>query len=280
MLCRSTPIPVFRPISNRFFHQDYSIVLSPIFTTINTLYDFPISVEMTYLDVLSTRKQCILFSKYHNFLSLCNHSDFIKMHMHNAWLLRKSNLTIDLPSDYFTKPKYLFVFCVTLTLNQVCDKRDANIFDYHSFLFAASYLMIRDSFMLQMLKGSGPVSFRLNNTFLPTLYALLNLEFDFPHSQTWFESRFKFYNHVFVCTIKHLPYQAFGCPFLNFEHHNKWYQEHFFNDILGRTHCTTTCDICIEHDSVHFSHVNYELSPFKANYFDLEANDTFTRTYK
>ncbi len=109
------PIPAFRPKSNHFLHQDYSNVLSPVITTTNTLYDFPISVEMTYLDVLSTRRQRILFSKYHKFLSLYNHSDFIKMNMHNAWLLTKSDWTIDLPSDYITKPKYLFVFCGTLT---------------------------------------------------------------------------------------------------------------------------------------------------------------------
>ncbi len=113
--------------------------------------------------------------------------------------------------------------------------------------------MIRDSFMLQMLKGSSTMSFRLNNTILPTLYALLNLEFDFPRSQTWFESRFKFYNHDFVCAIKHLPYQAFRCRFLKFKRHNERYQEHFFNDFLGHAHCTTSCDICIEHDSIHFS---------------------------
>ncbi len=35
---------------------------------------------------------------------------------------------------------------------------------------------------------------------------------------------------------------------------------------------TISLDICIEHDSVHFSQVNYELSRFKANYFDLEAD--------
>ncbi len=92
------PIPAFRPNSNCFLHQDYSNVLLPILTTTTTLYDFPISVEMTYLDVLSTRRQRILFSKYHNFLSMYNHSDFVKMYMHNAWLLRKSDLTIDLPS--------------------------------------------------------------------------------------------------------------------------------------------------------------------------------------
>ncbi len=33
--------------------------------------------------------------------------------------------------------------------------------------------------MLQMLSGSGSVSFRLNITILPALYMLLNLEFDF-----------------------------------------------------------------------------------------------------
>ncbi len=90
------PIPAFRPNSNRFLHREYNNVLSPILITANTLYDFPISVDMTYLDVISTRTQCILFSKYHNFLSLYNHSDFIKMHMHNAWLLRETDLIINI----------------------------------------------------------------------------------------------------------------------------------------------------------------------------------------
>ncbi len=138
--------------------------------------------------------------------------------------------------------------------------------------------------MLQMLKGSGSISFRLNNTILPALYALLNLEFDFPHSQTWFESRFKFYNHEFICSIKNLLFQAFRCRFLNFEHHNERYQEHFFNNFLGCTHCTTSHDICIENDSIHFSRINLELSRFKASYFDQEDDTSkfrpFTRTYE
>ncbi len=61
------PIPAFMPNSIRFLHQAYHHVLSPILTTTNTLYDFPVSVELTYLHVLSTRRQRILFSKYHNF---------------------------------------------------------------------------------------------------------------------------------------------------------------------------------------------------------------------
>ncbi len=127
--------------------------------------------------------------------------------------------------------------------------------------------------MLQMLKGSGPVSFRLNNTILPTLYPLLNHEFHFPHFQTWFESCFKFYNHDLVCSIKHLPYQVFRRHFLNFKRHNERYQEHSFKDFLGRAHCTTSSDICIEYDSIHFSRINLELSRFKASYFDLEADN-------
>ncbi len=195
--------------------------------------------------------------------------------MHGFWGKLTTNLP--LPYEYFSEPKYLFVFCGTLKLIDVCDNRDANTFDYHSFLFAASYWMIKDLFMLQILKGSGPVSFCLNDTILPTLYALLNLEFDLPCCQTWFESHFKFFNHDFVCGIKHLPYQAFRRRFLNFERHNESYQEHFFNDFLDRHHCTKSCDICIER-------VNYELSCFKACYFDKESDDTkfspFAHTYE
>ncbi len=45
------------------------------------------------------------------------------MNMHNAWLLRETDLTINLPSEY------LFMFYGTLKLIDVCDNRDANTFD-------------------------------------------------------------------------------------------------------------------------------------------------------
>ncbi len=138
--------------------------------------------------------------------------------------------------------------------------------------------------MLQLLKGAGPVSFRLNDTILPTLYALLNLELDFPCTLTWFDSRLKIFIHDFVCRIKHLPYQAFRHSFLNFEHHNERYQEHFFNDFLGHTNCITTCDISSMHDSIHFSHINYELSRFRDIYLYDDTDDCkfcpFSRTYE
>ncbi len=180
------PMPVFSANSNHFLQYKYNNILLPILTAANILYDFPISVDMTYPDVISSRRQRILFNKYHNFLYLYTHSDFIKIHMHNAWHWSETDLTINLPFEYFTELKYLFVFCGTLKLIDVCNNRDVNTFDYHSFLFAAFYLMIKDSFMLKILKGSGPVSFCLNDTVLPSLYTLLTLEFDLLCSLTWF----------------------------------------------------------------------------------------------
>ncbi len=100
-----------------------------------TLFDFPVSDNVTYLDETYSRRQRICFSKYHNFLSLYNHSDFVKMHMHNAWLLGKTDLTISFTSDFFIQPKHLLVFCGTSKLSQICDNSDTNTFNYHSFCF-------------------------------------------------------------------------------------------------------------------------------------------------
>ncbi len=155
----SYPIPYFRPNYNNFAYHEYDNIFSPILPSTETLFDFPVSVDVTYLGETSSGRQCICFSKYHNFLSLCNHSEFVKMHMHNAWLFGKTDLTISFPSNFFVQPKYLFVFCGTLKLSQICNNSNANTFDYHSFLFATSYLMINNSFLLQLLKSFGTFFF-------------------------------------------------------------------------------------------------------------------------
>ncbi len=74
------------------------------------LYDFPVLVIFTYISSHYTGRHCIYFSKIHSFLSLYNQSDFLKMHMHNAWLLGKTDTTMNLPIEYFILPKHLFVF--------------------------------------------------------------------------------------------------------------------------------------------------------------------------
>ncbi len=36
---------------------------------------------------------------------------FSKIHMHNVWLLERSELKFDLPEDFFDSPLKLFLFC-------------------------------------------------------------------------------------------------------------------------------------------------------------------------
>ncbi len=133
----SYPIPTFQPNRNRFLDHDYSNVLSIILPSPVQMFDFPVCVAITYYDVMTSRRQRIYFNYLHSFLSLYVHSDFIKMRMHNAWILGKSELTIDLTPDYFVKPKFLFVFCCTLKLKDICSNNSDNTFDFYSFFYAA-----------------------------------------------------------------------------------------------------------------------------------------------
>ncbi len=69
--------------------------------------------------------------------------------------------------------------------------------------------MIDDAFNFKILQTFGDISFRSNDTILPSLYALLNLIFDLPLTQSWFESGFPYYNNSFVSTIHALLFHAF-----------------------------------------------------------------------
>ncbi len=89
------------PNSNHLVVHSYHNVLLPILPSDDVLYDFPVSVSLTFTSSHYTGRQRIYFSTLHSFLSLYNHSDFIKMHMHNSWFLGKNNITIDLPFIYF-----------------------------------------------------------------------------------------------------------------------------------------------------------------------------------
>ncbi len=63
----SYPTPAFRPNYNRFANHTYNIVLAPILPSADTLYDFPVSVYLTYLDRISSGRQRIYFRNFHNF---------------------------------------------------------------------------------------------------------------------------------------------------------------------------------------------------------------------
>ncbi len=103
----SYPIPAYQPNRNRFLDHDYSKVLFVILPSPVWMFDFPVRVTITYYDVTTSRRQHIYFNYIQSFLSMYNHSDFIKMRMQNAWSLGQLELAIDLPSDYFVETKFL-----------------------------------------------------------------------------------------------------------------------------------------------------------------------------
>ncbi len=81
------PFPAHHPTSNHLLAHLYHNVLLPILPSDDMLYDFPVSVIFTYISSRYTGRQHIYFSKIHSFLYLYNHADFLKMHMHNSWLI-------------------------------------------------------------------------------------------------------------------------------------------------------------------------------------------------
>ncbi len=200
------PFPALHPTSNRLVVYLCNNVLLSIHLSDDMLYDFPVLVILTYISSHCTRRQCIYFSKIHGFLSLYDHSDFLKMHMHNAWHLGKTDATMNLLIEYFVSPKHLlFCFCGSLNLYEICDEQDANNLDYNSFLFAASYLMINDLVLFHLLKTSGSVSFRENDTLLPII---IFVSFKFSHATNFKLVRIKistlqlqFYFYYFTPTF-------------------------------------------------------------------------------
>ncbi len=104
------PFQALNPKFNRSVMHSYRDMLQPILPSDDVLHDIPVSVIITHLSSQYTGRPCIYFCNIHSLLCLYNHLDFIKMHMHNAWLLGKTDLTINLPADYFVSPKHLFIF--------------------------------------------------------------------------------------------------------------------------------------------------------------------------
>ncbi len=60
----SYPIPAFRPNYNHFADHTYDNILAPILPSTNTLYYFPVTVDVTNLDRPSSGRQRIYFSNF------------------------------------------------------------------------------------------------------------------------------------------------------------------------------------------------------------------------
>ncbi len=86
---------------------------------------------------------------------------------------------------------------------------DISKFDFYQLLFAASYLIVMDSFLVLILNGCSISPFKVNSMILPTLHSLLTLNLDYLRTTEWFKSKFHHFNEGFIDGILHLMYLNF-----------------------------------------------------------------------
>ncbi len=148
----SFPIKTICSKYEKFEKQSNMFALPYIFNSTNTFHDFSVTINVFYYN--QTGRQCIYFSNEHQFICLYNHSDFFKMHMHNAWLLERSELEFDLPKDFFDSPFNFVLFCENVKIIDLVEKDGIASFDFHTLIFAATYLMIDYKYLFAILNSS------------------------------------------------------------------------------------------------------------------------------
>ncbi len=84
------------------------------------------------------------------------------LHIHNAWLLERSEMEIDFPTDLFDSPLKLFLFCRNMKIIDLVEKDNIASFDFHTLIFAATYLMIDDKYLVAILNFSYVRSYKEN----------------------------------------------------------------------------------------------------------------------
>ena len=233
-------------ISNRHKFVSYDHALRPILTSDSVFYDFPFSLTI-YIGEIG--RQRVYLNDVHTLIALYNHSDFLKMHFHNAWLLGRTEITIVLPEELFHDSNHLFAFCGSYPIFNLCHHGDVSLFDFDLFLFAASYLMIHDDFLLSILHNLPITTFEQNSTVLRAFYMLNTLELNYPLTSCWFLCKFPYVDTTFFTSTFRHPYQTYRRHMLNFQCHNVRYHQHFYHRWLGHGHCLRPCEICSAMDS-------------------------------
>ncbi len=104
------------------------------------LYDHPVPFNIYDIPSYETGRQRFYFSTLYTLLPLYNYADFVKMHIHNAWPLKKVELNVYLPEELFECPQDLFLFCGSLNLKDICDSHDVNTFDITQTLFSLPHI--------------------------------------------------------------------------------------------------------------------------------------------
>ncbi len=98
------------PIEERGLKHSYYLIELPIYGDRGSYADFPMTINVFDFDLSFARQRVNLFDA-HNILALYNHSYFMRMHIHYAWLLRHMNVDILLPELFFETQDHIFLFC-------------------------------------------------------------------------------------------------------------------------------------------------------------------------
>ncbi len=134
------------PIEERGLKYSYNLIEFPISGDRGLYADFSMENNVFYFNQ-DMEKQCVKFIDAHTFLALYNQSFFVRMHVHNVWLLRHTKIDIILPEHLFETQDYVFLFCGTMQIRGICDDFEINVFDFVNLVFVVSYLMVTDELL-------------------------------------------------------------------------------------------------------------------------------------
>ena len=200
------------------------------------------------------------------------------MHIHNAWLMHTTSLDILLPEIFFESPDHLFLFCGDHGIRDLCTNGDIRNFDFVNLLVSASYLLIKEDFLLSLLVDLGVEHYSESPSIIRMLYGFFKLEVHFPKVLIWLISLFPYYDTELVALHAQGSFQDFKKKIKMMKRHNERFHQHFYNRFLGRGLCAYSCKLCEKQNCAHFSQAEAVLDEFKAGY-PVPSTSTGSRTF-
>ncbi len=154
------------PFEERSLKYSYDLIELPISGDRGSYADFYMEINVFYFNQ-DMERQSVKFFDAHTFLALYNHSFFVRMHVHNVWVLRHTKIDIVLPELFFETQDHVFLFCGTMEIRGICDDFEITNFDFVNLLFAASYRIRSVSTLMQMWYSKGP--YRLQRAWMSAI---------------------------------------------------------------------------------------------------------------
>ncbi len=147
--------------------------------------------------------------------------------------MERSELDFDMPEDFFDSPSKLFLFCGNVKITDLIEKDNIASFDFHSLIFAETYLLVDDKYLFAILNSSYVNNYKENDTHLLCLFSLLTLAIDISCTLQWFQSKFPTYDEDQINGIKHMTYVGFRRRMLKFQCHKRALPKTFLHTFFG-----------------------------------------------